>query len=241
MLEIDGLRRAYGDRVALDGVSLVVRPGEIVGLLGANGAGKSTLLRTAAGLQPPDAGSVRVAGHDAWDDPLPARAALGYAAEEPAFYEELSAAEYLAFVAAVRALAPEDARQRAEALAGRLDLLGRLDDPVRAYSHGMRKKLSFLAAVLRPPSVLLCDEALEGFDAPSALAAKDELRALAAGGCAVLFSSHVTETVERLCHRAVILRRGRLARALTREEWGAPSEPHSALERAFLDAHREAT
>ena len=239
MLEVLDVRRAYGERLALDGVSLAVGPGEIVGLLGANGAGKSTLLRTAAGLQPPDAGHVRVAGHDVWDEPLAARSALGYAAEEPAFHDELSAAEYLAFVASVRALPAAGARERAEALAARFDLLARLDDPVRGYSHGMRKKLSFLAAVLRPPRVLLCDEALEGFDAPSALAAKDELRALAASGCAVLFSSHVTETVERLCHRVVILRRGSIARALTREEWGAPSEPHSLLERAFLDLHRE--
>jgi ABC-2 type transport system ATP-binding protein len=239
MLEIEGLRRAYGDRLALDGVSLQVRPGEIVGLLGANGAGKSTLLRTAAGLQPPDEGRVRVAGHDAWDAPLLARAALGYAAEEPVFHDELSAAEYLAFVAAVRALAPEDARLRAEALADVFELRDRLDDPVSGYSHGMRKKLSFLAAVLHRPAVLLCDEALEGFDAPSALAAKAELRALARAGCAVLFSSHVTETVERLCDRAVILRRGRIATELARDAWGAPDDAHSVLERAFLDAIRE--
>ena len=240
MLEIANLRRAYGDRLALDGVSLAVRPGEIAGLLGANGAGKSTLLRTAAGLQPPDEGSVCIAGHDVWGSPLPARAALGYAAEEPAFHEELSAAEYLVFVASVRGLRPDDARERTFALADALELRERLDDPVRGYSHGMRKKLSFLAAVLHRPAVLLCDEALEGFDAPSALAAKSELRTLARAGCAVLFSSHVTETVERLCDRAVILRRGRIAAELARDAWGAPDDDaHSALERAFLLASRE--
>jgi ABC-2 type transport system ATP-binding protein len=239
MLEIEGLRRSYGERLALDGVSLRVAPGEIVGLLGANGAGKSTLLRTAAGLQPPDDGRVSVAGHDAWAAPLPARAALGYAAEEPVFHEELSAAEYLAFVAAVRALAPEEARARAASLATALELGERLDDPIRGYSHGMRKKLSFLAAVLHRPAVLLCDEALEGFDAPSALAAKAELRALARAGCAVLFSSHVTETVERLCDRVVILRRGRVAAQLARDAWGAPDDAHSVLERAFLDTLAE--
>ena len=240
MLEVIALRRAYDERLALDGVSLEVRPGEIVGLLGANGAGKSTLLRTAAGLQPPDEGRVRVAGHDVWDEPLPARAALGYAAEEPAFHDELSAAEYLAFVAAVRALPPEAAAERARSLAGRLEMLERLDDPTSGYSHGMRKKLSFMAAVLHRPAVLLCDEALEGFDAPSALAAKDELRTLARSGCAILFSSHVTETVERLCDRVVILRSGRVARSFARAEWGAPGDAHSALERVFLDTLREA-
>lgn len=235
MLEVLDLGRSYGERRALAGVTIHVRPGEIVGLLGANGAGKSTLLRSAAGLQTPDEGVVRVAGHDVWSDPLAARANLGYAAEDPSFHEELSAAEYLSFVAAVRGLAPAEAEARARALAGAFDLGERLDDPVQGYSHGMRKKLSFLAAVLHKPAVLLCDEALEGFDAPSALAAKAEIRTRAREGCAVLFSSHVTETVERLCDRVVMLRLGSVAREMARAEWGAGAEEHSPLERAFLD------
>ncbi len=235
MLEVRSLERRYGDRVALAGVSFSVQPGEIVGLLGANGAGKSTLLRTVAGLQPPDAGQALVSGHDVWRTPEPAKRALGYAAEEPSFHEELSALEYLAFVAAVRGLDPVAAHDRAVALAEPLELSRRLDEPVRAYSHGMRKKLSFLAAVLHEPPLLLCDEALEGFDAPSALAAKAELRRLAEHGSAVLFSSHVTETVERLCHRVVLLHEGRVARSLTRSEWGAGDDLHSPLERLFLD------
>ena len=235
MLEIVSLARRYGDRVALDQVSFSVRPGEIVGLLGANGAGKSTLLRTASGLQPPDSGSVRVAGHDVWTAPLAAKRELGYAAEEPSFHDELSAREYLAFVAAVRALDPAAAEARVLALARAFELFARLDEQVRAFSHGMRKKLSFVAAVLHRPAVLLCDEALEGFDAPSALAAKSELRALASAGSAILFSSHVTETVERLCDRVVLLHAGRVARELTRAKWGAGDDQHSPLERVFLD------
>jgi len=235
MLRLERLSRSYGDRVALADVSFTVNAGEIVGLLGANGAGKSTLLRTAAGLQPPDAGTVLVAGHDVWGEPLAAKRALGYAAEEPAFHEELSAHEYLAFVAAVRGLEPGSASERAMRLARVLELDPRLDESVRGFSHGMRKKLSFLAAVLHEPRVLLCDEALEGFDAPSALAAKSELRRLAHAGTAILFSSHVTETVERLCDRVVLLHEGRVARELTRSEWGAGDDLHSPLERVFLD------
>jgi ABC-2 type transport system ATP-binding protein len=235
MLELNALTRRYGNRVALDGVSFAVPRGRIVGLLGANGAGKSTLLRTAAGLQPPDSGAVLVDGHDVWAAPLAAKQALGYAAEEPAFHDELSAHEYLAFVAAVRGLEPAAASERALRLAHAFELAPRLDEPVRGYSHGMRKKLSFLAAVLHEPPVLLCDEALEGFDAPSAVAAKAELRRLAHAGCAILFSSHVTETVERLCDAVVVLREGRVAREMTRAEWGAGSETTSPLERAFLE------
>ena len=235
MLEVLSLSRRYGSRAALADVSFTVGSGEIVGLLGANGAGKSTLLRTAAGLQPPDDGHVRIAGQDVWAAPIAAKRALGYAAEEPAFHEELSAREYLAFVAAVRELEPETARERAVSLARALELESRLDEPVREFSHGMRKKLSFLAAVLHEPSVLLCDESLEGFDAPAALAAKAELRRLARAGAAILFSSHVTETVERLCDRVVLLHGGRVARQLTRAEWGAGDDQYSPLERLFLE------
>ena len=234
MLRVEHLTRRYGPITALEDVSLEVAPGEIVGLLGANGAGKSTLLRTAAGLQPPDAGTVTVAGIDLWSRPLEAKRRLGFAAEEPRFYEELSAEEYLAFVASVRGLDPAVARARAGTLLGDLGLGGRTTEPVHQFSHGMRKKLSFVAAILHRPPVLLCDEALEGFDAGGALAAKQELRALAAAGIAVLFSSHVTETIERLCDRAVMLHRGRVARVLDRAAWGAPPAGPSSLEREFL-------
>ena len=237
-MRVIGVTRRYGDLLALDDVSFEVKAGERVGLLGPNGAGKSTLLRIAAGLQPPDAGRVEIAGHDVWADPLEAKRRLGYAAEEPSFYEELSGEEYLAFLAAVRDLEPDGARARAAALLDRLGLAERAGEPVSRYSHGMRKKLSFAAAVLHQPAVLLCDEALEGFDVSAALAAKDELRALAASGSAVVFSSHVTETVERLCDRVLVLHRGRVARSLERADWGDPGTELSPLESAYLAATR---
>ena len=241
MMTVTGLTRSYGPLLALDGVSLEVHPGEVLGLLGANGAGKSTLLRTAAGLQPPDSGTVRIAGVDLWRHPVEAKMRLGYTPEEPTFYEELSAEEYLAFLATVRGLDPAAARQRASDLFERLGLSGRTGEPVQRFSHGMRKKLSFIAAVLHRPAVLLCDEALEGFDVAAALATKEELRALAAGGCAVLFSSHVTETIERLCDRTVILHLGRIARTLERSAWGATRPELSPLETAFLAVARSSS
>jgi ABC-2 type transport system ATP-binding protein len=238
MIAVAGLTRRYGSLLALDGVSFEAPAGEVLGLLGANGAGKSTLLRIAAGLQPPDSGTVRIAGVDVWADPVRAKQRLGYTPEEPAFYEELSADEYLSFLAGVRGLDPAGARARAGELIERLGLAGRVGEPVRRFSHGMRKKLSFIAAVLHRPAALLCDEALEGFDVSAAFAAKDELRALATQGCAVLFSSHVTETIERLCDRVAILHRGRLVRTVARTAWGAPRAELSQLEREFLAVTR---
>jgi ABC-2 type transport system ATP-binding protein len=239
-LKIENLVRRYGALVALDGVSLAVAAGEIVGLLGANGAGKSTLLRIAAGLQLADSGAVSVEGADLWRAPLEARGLVGFAPEEPEFYEELSAEEYLAFLAGVRDLDPVAGAARARELFDGLGLTGRTDEPVRAFSHGMRKKLSFAAALLHRPRVLLCDEALEGFDAPASLAAREMLRALASDGSAVLFSSHVTEAVERLCDRVVMLHAGRVALTLSRPEWGGTTPGPSALERAYLEVVRAA-
>jgi ABC-2 type transport system ATP-binding protein len=226
MLVVRDLTRRYGRRVALDRVSLEARAGEILGLLG----------RTAAGLQAADAGGVTVAGVDLDRDPVEARRRLGYAAEDPAFYEELSATEHLAFVAAIRGLEPAEARERAAHLLEALDLSARADEPVAGLSHGMRKKLSLAAAILHRPAVLLLDEALEGLDAAAAHAAKRELRDAAAMGAAIVFASHVVETVERLCDRVVILHQGRVVCTLDRAAWGAPEPGPSPLERQFLSA-----
>jgi ABC-2 type transport system ATP-binding protein len=234
VIEVLALTRRYGTLLALDGVSIEVARGEVFGLLGANGAGKSTLIRILAGLQPPDSGVVKIAGIDAWGDSVAAKRAIGYAPEEPTFYEELAAEEYLEFLASVRGLDPVAARARAHELFERLGLSGRENEPVERFSHGMRKKLSFIAAILHRPAVLLCDEALEGFDVSAALEAKRELAALANGGSAVLFSSHVTETIERLCDRVVILHRGRVGRTLERSAWGPATRELSLLEREFL-------
>jgi len=241
MVELRGVRHRYEGRVVLDIERFAVPPGALIAIVGPNGAGKSTLLRIAAGLQPPARGAVRVHDADVWRQPLEAKRWSGYAAEEPSFYESLSLSEYLAFIVSVRALDGRAAQARIRDLLPRLGLAGREDEPVRSYSHGMRKKASLLAAVLHRPAVLLCDEALEGFDAAAALAAKQELRDLAAAGTAFFFSSHVTETMERLCARVLILERGRIVRELKRSEWGTPDSGISPLERVFLEIHPPAT
>ena len=238
MIALQNITRRYGELLALDGVSLEVPPGKIVGLLGANGAGKSTLMRICAGLQAPDAGSVAIGGHDLWQAPIAARRELGYMAEEPSFYNELSALEYLSFLATLRSLDPQESAREAHRLLDQLGLSQRASEPVERYSHGMRKKLSFVAAVLHRPRALLCDEALEGFDLEASIGARDALRSLAAGGTAVLFASHVASELERLCDLLVLLHRGRVVRTLSRSDWGGSSPEPSIVERAFLDIVR---
>jgi ABC-2 type transport system ATP-binding protein len=238
MLRASRLVRHYGTRCALERVSLAVSPGEIVGVLGANGAGKSTLMRLLAGVLLPDSGSVEVDGVALASDPVAAKQRMGFAPEEPSLYAELDAMHYLEFIGAVRGLEPREARARALGLLDRLGLSSRAGEPAGQLSHGMRKKLSFAAATLARPALLLCDEALEGFDVGASFAAKQELVALARAGCAVLFSSHVTETVERLCDRVLVLHEGRLVRSLERAQWGGEPGHVSPLEQMYIESIR---
>jgi ABC-2 type transport system ATP-binding protein len=207
-LRVRGLVRRFGDFVAVDGLDLEVRPGEILGFLGPNGAGKTTTLRCCAGLLTPDAGTIEIAGAPLDREPLRARAGFGFAPDRPFLYERLSGREFLDFVGALYDVAPATAAARAEALIERFDLEGAADDLVETYSHGMRQKVSVAAALLHDPALLMLDEPLTGLDPHGARTLKDLLRERAQRGLGVLVSTHVLDVAERLCDRVVILDRG---------------------------------
>ena len=232
-LAIAGLVRRYGARVAVDGVSLAVAAGEIVGFLGVNGAGKSTTLRCAAGLLRPDAGTIRVAGADLAREGRVARARLGFVPERPFLYDRLSAREFLGFVAALYDVGADAARARGEALLARFELAAAADETVEGYSQGMRQKLAIAAAMLPAPPLLLLDEPLGGLDPPAARALKQLLRAHADAGGGVLVSTHLLDVAERLCDRVVMLHRGRVVAAGTLAELRA-GRADATLEDVFL-------
>jgi ABC-2 type transport system ATP-binding protein len=209
-LRLDGLVRRYGPVTAVDGVSLAVESGEIVGFLGPNGAGKTTTLRVIAGLLRPDTGSVTIAGHALATEPLAAKRRLGFVPDRPYLYDRLTAYEFLAFVAALYDVPPEIVRDRGEWLLQRLGLLGEARDLIETYSLGMRQKTAIAAALLHDPPLLLLDEPLVGLDPQGARALKDLLRERTARGAGVLVSTHLLDVAERLCDRVVILRRGRV-------------------------------
>jgi len=207
-LVVESLTRRFGRVVAVAGVSLEVRAGEIVGFLGANGAGKTTTLRCASGLLSPDAGRIEVAGADLAREPHVAKARLGLVPDRPFLYDRLSAREFLAFVAALYDLPADASERRAEELLARLGLADHADRTVEGYSLGMRQKLAIAAAMLHSPPLLLLDEPLGGLDPVSARALKDLLREHARAGGGVLVSTHLLDVAERLCDRVVILRAG---------------------------------
>jgi ABC-2 type transport system ATP-binding protein len=210
MLEADHLVKRFFGTTVVEGVSFVVRPGEIVGYLGPNGSGKSTTVKMLTGLLETSAGSVRFQGGNIRDDLVAFRRRLGYVPEEPHLYGFQSGREYLEFVGRLRGLPPADLDRKVAAL---LELFGLGDaghQGIASYSKGMKQKVLIMAALLHDPDLLIFDEPDSGLDVTGTLVLRHLLQALAARGKAILYSSHVLDLVEKLCTRVVVLARGRV-------------------------------
>lgn len=231
ILVVSHYRKEYRGKAAVHDLSLSVNPGEICGFIGHNGAGKTTLIRSVVGAQPPTSGSIRVCGHDVWEEPVAAKRLMAYVPDNPDVYDFLTGMQYLDLMADVFGVSAKDRRLRVDEMAGRLDLSDALGELVSSYSHGMRQKLVLVGALLHDPELLVLDEPFVGLD-PSA---SHELKAIlcehAEAGGAVFFSSHVLEVVERLCDTVAVIRRGELvASGPTDEVRGSES-----LEDVFLE------
>ena len=234
LIEMRHLVRRYGDKLAVDDVSLEVHAGEIFGFLGPNGAGKTTTIKVAIGLLQPSAGEVRVAGWDIQKEPLRAKAASGYVPDEPTLYPKLSGRELLRFVGDLYGVDSAQVDRRIEELLRLFDLASAADDTIDSYSHGMRQKMSLAAALVHDPKVLVLDEPTVGLDPKSARLIKDILRQLADRGAAVFLSTHILEIAEHMCDRIGIINQGRLIAAGTMAELRALGQGQSRLEDIFL-------
>jgi len=204
-LIVEGLAKAFGRVEAVRDVGFRVERGSFVGLVGPNGAGKSTTIKMLSGQLLPDAGRVLVDGIDVVADPGAARARLGYVPEEPRLYDYLSAREMVTFVARIRGTGDVDA---ALAVAGLGDDADRL---IREYSQGMRRRTALACAMVARPALLVLDESLNGLDPPSAERVVGALKAACDEGSAVLLSTHVLDTLERVADRVVMLEAGAVA------------------------------
>jgi ABC-2 type transport system ATP-binding protein len=229
-VEISGLVRRFGATVAVAGVDLTVPQGSFFGLVGPNGAVKSTLLSMATGLVRPTAGTVRVAGHDVWADPLAVKARCGVLPEGLRLFERLSGRELLGFTGRLRGLPGAEADGRVDELLRVLDLAGAGETLVADYSTGMRKKVGLAAALLHNPQVLFLDEPFEAVDPVSARVIREVLERYTRSGSTVVFSSHAMELVDRLCDTVAVLHRGSIVAAGPIEQVRAGR----SLEDAFL-------
>ena len=209
-LELLDVTKRFGDKVAVDGLSLALEPGTFLGLLGRNGAGKSTTLKMVTGLLKPSAGSIRVLGLDLAAEPLAIKRQIGVMPEEMALLEHLTGPQYLRFVGRMHGLEDAVIDARREELFAKLDLAPEPRGLVTDYSYGMKKKLALCAALLHGPRILFLDEPFEGIDAVTSRTIKAILQALQSRGVTLILTSHIMEVVERLCPLIAILDEGRL-------------------------------
>jgi ABC-2 type transport system ATP-binding protein len=205
-----GLTRSFGNKVAVNGLNLVVRRGEFFGFLGPNGAGKSTTIKMLTGLLAPTAGSIQILGLDALANPIEVKRQIGVVPEGLALFGRLTAAEYLHFVGRMYGLDAATTAARTEELLDFMSLANETKKLITDFSHGMQKKLALAAAVIHGPKVLFLDEPFEGVDAIASGTLKAMLQGMIARGATIFLTSHVLEIVERLCTHIAIIDRGRL-------------------------------
>lgn len=237
MLQVTNVTKRYKGqtRPAVDNLSLEVRKGEIFGFLGPNGAGKTTTIKMIVGLIRPDAGQITVNRHDLGDDPATLKAQIGFCPDTPELYERLSGIEYLQLVADIRRIPVEQRRERIESLAETFSLSHALPDLIQSYSHGMKQKLSLIAALLPQPPLLVLDEPMVGLDPKSNHLFKEMMREHCDKGNTVFFSTHILEVAERLCDRIGIIQHGKLIAVGTMEELRAAGRKDDSLENIFLE------
>jgi ABC-2 type transport system ATP-binding protein len=234
VIEVRGLRKTFGDVVAVDDLSFSVPAGEIFGFLGPNGAGKTTTIRMLTCLAKPTSGTATVAGFDILTQPLEAKRRLGYLAENPYLYLKLSGREFLDFLGDLYGVPRVNAAARADRLLDLFELSDRATDLIEGYSHGMRQKLALAGTLLHEPRVLFLDEPTSALDPRSARRVKDLLSGLARDGRTILLTTHVLEIAEAMCDRVGIINRGRLIALGTMDELRARSGRDS-LEDVFLE------
>ena len=210
MIQVERLRRTYGNVVALDDLSFTAQPGEIFGLLGPNGAGKTTCISCISGLLDPTSGRVAVMGHDLARDGRRARLALGMVPQEVALYDDLTASENLAYWGGAQQMRGRALRERAAEVLELTGLADRAREPVARFSGGMKRRLNFACGIVHRPKVLLLDEPTVGVDPQSRVRLLELTRELARAGSTVLYTTHYMEEAESLCDRMAIVDHGRI-------------------------------
>ncbi len=235
IIKVESVSKSFGAVKAVRDLNLVVKAGEISGLLGPNGSGKSTTMKIIMGILKPDSGMVNVSGVDVKERPVDARRMIGYVPETPYLYEYLTAAEYLDFVGVAYGIEPEVRKQRVEELLQALQMDGHVNEIMSGFSQGMKQKIALTAALLHKPKVLILDEPLNGLDPRSARIVKELLHRLAKEDVAILFSTHVLEIVEAICRRVTIMNEGLvLAEGSVQELRSMAGLNGSSLEDVFL-------
>ena len=231
MLHIEHLTKTYGDKRAVDDLTLHIAPGEIYGFIGHNGAGKTTTLKCIAGILRFDTGEIVIDGHSVKEAPLECKKRIAYIPDNPDLYDFMTGIQFLNFIADIFGIDAGTREERIAKYAASFELTEDLAQPIAAYSHGMKQKLAMIAAWLHAPKLILMDEPFVGLDPKASHLLKTMMRAFCDEGGAIFFSTHVLEVAEKLCDKVAIIKNGRLVKAGSTEE----VKGDESLESVFLE------
>ena len=236
MLKIEHLTKNYGEKKAVDDLSLHILPGEIYGFIGHNGAGKTTTLKACCGILQFDNGDITIDGISVKEDPVGCKRNIAYIPDNPDLYEFMTGIQYLNFISDIFAVGAADRKYRIRHYADAFELTADLAQPISAYSHGMKQKLAIISALVHEPKLIIMDEPFVGLDPKASHLLKSIMRELCDKGSAIFFSTHVLEVAEKLCDKVAIIKRGQLIKSGTTEE----VKGDTSLEEVFLELEGEA-
>lgn len=236
MIEIINVSKTFsGNKKAVDNISLVIPPGEIVGFLGPNGAGKTTTLKMITGILDCDSGTIRINGIDIAKEPIKAKKQFGFVPDNPDMFLRLKGIEYLNFMADVYEVTEEDRKERIERLGNRFGMTDVLSDEIQSYSHGMRQKIVLMGALIHDPSVWILDEPMTGLDPKSSFILKEMMKEHVSQNKTLFFSTHVLEVAEKLCNKVAIINKGRILFYGSIEDMRQHFKEDESLESMFLE------
>lgn len=235
MLKIEHLTKTFGEKKAVDDLSLHIAPGEIYGFIGHNGAGKTTTLKSVVGIQKFDEGEITVCGTSIKADPLTCKKQIAYIPDNPDLYEYMTGIKYLNFIADIFGIGSAERIERIHKYADIFELTADLAQPIASYSHGMKQKLAIISAWIHEPRLIIMDEPFVGLDPKAAHLLKGMMREVCDNGGAIFFSTHVLEVAEKLCDKVAIIKAGKLIRSGTMEE----VKGDDSLEEVFLELEDE--
>ncbi|MBO4330443.1 MAG: ABC transporter ATP-binding protein [Oscillospiraceae bacterium] len=231
MLKIENLTKSYGEKKAVDGLTLHIAPGELYAFIGHNGAGKTTTIKACCGILAFESGDIFVDGISIRDDPLECKKRIAYIPDNPDLYDFMSGIKYLGFVADVFGISKKDRQERIEKYSGMFELTKDLAQPISAYSHGMKQKLAVIAAWIHSPKLVIMDEPFVGLDPKASHILKTMMRELCSAGGSIFFSTHILEVAEKLCDKVAIIKNGRLIVSGSMEQ----VKGDTSLEDVFLE------
>ena len=235
MLQISNLTKVYGDKKAVDDLTLHIQPGEIYGFIGHNGAGKTTTIKSCCGILQFDEGEILIDGISIKDDPIACKKQLAYIPDNPDLYEFMSGIQFLNFIADIFEVSAADRTSRIKKYADLLGLTDDLGQSIASYSHGMKQKLAIISALIHEPKLIIMDEPFVGLDPKASHQLKQLMREICDNGGAIFFSTHVLEVAEKLCDKIAIIKGGKLIKAGDTEE----VKGDSSLESVFLELEDE--